>query len=321
MTALAAAILAGMTAFVLAGAVTGQFSRSYRQALDRAAAVAARAPASRRTRRTRLLRSDSFARSASVASMLRRWEWAKTRAVLLDRANVPLKVSEWVLLLAGTFAVLAVAGTAVSGLPPAGILFGVAGAVAWELWLRARARNRLTKFEQQLPWALDVMATSLRSGFGIMEAVATVAREAEPPLAQEFRRLLESSRMGGSFEDGLEAMTERVGSADLRIVARAMAVHRKVGGNLAAILESVARTMREREELRGHVRALTAQQRLGGMIVALLPLWIVGFFLLADPNFIAPLWEEPVGRLLLALAGGMELAAFALMRRILAIEV
>jgi len=321
MTALAAAILAGTTVFVLAGALTGQFGRSYRRALDRAAAVAARGSASGRARRTHLLRRDSFARSASVASVLRRWEWAKTRAVLLDRANVPLKVSEWVLLLAGTFALLAVAGTAVSGLPPAGVLFGIAGVLGWELWLRARARARLNKFEQQLPWALDVMATSLRSGFGVMESVATVAREAEPPLAQEFRRLLEFSRMGGPFEEGLEAMTDRIGSADLRIVARALAVHRKVGGNLAAILESVARTMREREELRGHVRALTAQQRLGGLVVALLPLWIVGFFLVADPDFISPLWKEPVGRLLLAFAAGMELAAFIVMRRILAIEV
>lgn len=320
MIELAAAILAGMTTFVLVGVVTGQFAHSYRQALARATAVASRTPVSSRTR-VRVLRSDGFARSASLAAMLRRWEWAKTRAVLLDRANVPLKVSEWVLVLTATFTVLAIAGAVVSGLPLAGIAFGLGGVLAWEVWLRARARSQLVQFERQLPWALDVMATSLRSGFGIMEAVATVAREAEPPLAREFRRLLEFVRMGGSFDDGLAAMTERVGSTDLRIVARGLAVHRKVGGNLAAILESVARTMREREELRGHVRALTAQQRLGGMIVGLLPLWIVGFFLVADPEFISPLWSEPVGRLLLLLAAGMECSAFIAMRRILSIEV
>lgn len=126
MIELAAAILAGMTTFVLVGVVTGQFAHSYRQALARATAVASRTPVSSRTR-VRVLRSDGFARSASLAAMLRRWEWAKTRAVLLDRANVPLKVSEWVLVLTATFTVLAIAGAVVSGLPLAGIAFGLGG--------------------------------------------------------------------------------------------------------------------------------------------------------------------------------------------------
>lgn len=321
METLLAAVLAGATVFIVVGLVTGQFRRSYRQALDRATALAVREREPQSPRTPHLLRSDSFARNASLAAMLRRWEWAQTRALLLDRADVPLKVSEWVLVLVATFVALAVVVGVVSGLPVVGLFFGVAGVLGWEGWLRARARGRVTKFEQQLPWALDVMATSLRSGFGVLEAVATVSREAEPPLRDEFRRLLEFARFGGSFDEGLEAMTRRIGSADLRIVARALAVHRKVGGNLAAILESVARTMREREELRGHVRALTAQQRLAGGIVALLPVWVVGFFLVADPAFISPLWEQPVGRVLLGLAAGMELAAYVAMRRILAVEV
>jgi tight adherence protein B len=79
--------------------------------------------------------------------------------------------------------------------------------------------------------------------------------------------------------------------------------------------------MREREELRGHILALTAQQRLGGLIVGLLPLYVVGFFLVSGPGFIAPLWHEPVGRILLVIGGSMESVAFLVMRRILAIEV
>lgn len=318
-----AALLGALTVFVLLSAMTGQFSHTYRRSLDRASAVAARRgeEGSQLRRRSRLLRGDNFARSDALASLLRRWAWAKSHAILLDRADVPLKVSEWGLLLVGTFLVLAVGVSAISGLPLGGVLFGAAGALGWELWLRARARARRSRLEQQLPWALDAMATSLRSGFGVMEAVATVTREAEKPLADEFRRLLEFARVGGSFEEGLRGMTERVGSEDLRIAARAIEVHRRLGGNLAALLESVARTMREREELRGHVRALTAQQRLGGTMVALLPLWVVGFFLVADPEFISPLWTEPIGRLLLGLAGAMEAVALFTMRQILAIEV
>ena len=107
--------------------------------------------------------------------------------------------------------------------------------------------------------------------------------------------MLEQARIGGSFEQGLDAMTERVGSYDLHIVNRAVGIHRKVGGDLAAILESVAATMRERDALRGHVRAMTAQQRASGMIISLLPLWVVGFFAVTDIEFISPLWRETPG--------------------------
>jgi tight adherence protein B len=116
-------------------------------------------------------------------------------------------------------------------------------------------------------------------------------------------------------------MVQRMDSQDLHIVARALDIHRKVGGDLAAILTGVATTMREREELRGHVLALTAQQRLGGMIVGLLPLWVVGFFLVTNPDFISPLWTEPTGRILLAAGASMDAVAFVLMRYIMTIEV
>lgn len=323
MMPIAAAFFAALTAFVAVGALTGQFAAGYRQSLRRATLVAQRQaePAAARRPSVRILRPDNLARSALLAKQLARWEWARERALLLDRADVPLKVSEWLLVLVGSFLAVSVLVTLVSGLIAAGLLFGAATVIGWEVWLRSRASRRRARFEQQLPWALQAMATSLRAGFGIMEAVATVAREADSPIADEFRRLLETARLGGSFEDGLHDMTERIGSEDLRIVARAMEVHKKVGGNLAAILESVAHTMREREELRGHVRALTAQQRLGGMIVSLLPLWVIGFFLVMDPEFISPLWTEPVGRLLLVIGASMEAVAFFGMRRILRIEV
>jgi tight adherence protein B len=154
-----------------------------------------------------------------------------------------------------------------------------------------------------------------------MEAVQTVGREMDQPLSGEFSLIIDQARVGGSFEAGVANMVQRIDSDDLRIVARALEIHRKVGGDLAAILDSVASTMREREDLRGHIKALTAQQRLGGMIVGVLPVWVVVFFLIANPDFISPLWEESVGRLLLALGATMEVVAFFAMRKIMSIEV
>lgn len=268
-----------------------------------------------------LLKEDAVAGSARVSAALRKYSWVASRAALLEQADLPLKVSEYLLVLVVTFAGLTALVTLTSGMILIGLLFGVVGVVAVELWVRSRGRRRLELFNKQLPVALQVMATSLRSGFGVMEAVQTVSREMDDPLAGEFGLIIDQARVGGSFEAGVAAMVARVKSNDLRIVARALEIHRKVGGDLAAILDSVASTMREREELRGHITALTAQQRLGGMIVGLLPAWVVGFFLVVNPEFISPLWQEPLGRVFLAAGATMELVAFVAMRKIMTIEV
>ena len=323
MIAVLAAVLGALSVFVGVGALTGQLSYNQRKLAARTVTLS-RPGADDRQRSlagTGLLKEDAVAGSERVSAILRRYSWVASRAALLERAALPLKVSEYILVLVVTFAGLAALVTLTSGILVFGLIFGGVGVVGVELWVRSRARRRLELFNKQLPIALQVMATSLRSGFGIMEAVQTVSREMDDPLAGEFGLIIDQARVGGSFEAGVSAMVSRVNSSDLRIVARALEIHRKVGGDLASILDSVAGTMREREELRGHITALTAQQRLGGMIVGLLPAWVVGFFMVVNPEFISPLWEDPLGRIFLAAGGLMELTAFVTMRRIMTIEV
>ena len=322
MMELLAAMTGPISVFVGVGALTGQFSGTQRRLAARTVTLQ-RGGVDEKPREisAALLKDDDIAGSKRLSAMLRRYGWTANRAALLSKADLPLKVSEYVLMQVVVFAVVAAITGLISALWIVGLLFGVVAVICIELWIRARARSRLAEFNKQLPTALQVMATSLRSGFGIMEAVNTVSREMDDPLAGEFGQIIDQARVGGSFEAGVEAMVARVDSADLKIVARALEIHRKVGGDLASILDSVAATMREREELRGHILALTAQQRLGGMIVGLLPAWVVGFFLVVNPEFISPLWEEPVGRLLLAAGATMEVVAFIAMRRIMTIEV
>jgi tight adherence protein B len=318
-----AGLFGALSVFVGVGALTGQFSYSQRRLAARTVTLQ-RGGVDEKPRdlgSMGLLKDDAVAGSARVSAVLRKYSWVASRAALLEQANLPLKVSEYLLVLVVTFAGLAALVTLTSGMILIGLLFGVVGVVVVELWVRSRARRRLDLFNKQLPVALQVMATSLRSGFGVMEAVQTVSREMDDPLAGEFGLIIDQARVGGSFEAGVAAMVARVKSNDLRIVARALEIHRKVGGDLAAILDSVAGTMREREELRGHITALTAQQRLGGMIVGLLPAWVVGFFLVVNPEFISPLWQEPLGRVFLAAGATMELVAFVAMRKIMTIEV
>ncbi|MEX0781863.1 MAG: type II secretion system F family protein [Dehalococcoidia bacterium] len=323
MIELMAAMMGALAVFVAIGALTGQFGYSQRRIAARTVTLQRQGlggggPAATASL---LLKEDSLAGTESVSRLLGRFTWAADRAKRLDQADVPLKVSEYILLLIAGFVATAFVIALISGLILVGLGFGVATFVLAEMWLKSRAARRVTMFNRQLPLALQVMSTSLRSGFGIMEAVATVAREMDNPIAYEFQRVLDEARVGGSFEDGLNTMVERAESEDLRIVARALEIHRKVGGDLAQILENVAGTMREREQLRGHIRALTAQQRFGGIIVGLLPLYVIGLFSVANPEFISPLWEETAGRILFGVAVVLEIVGVFLMRRVMAIEV
>lgn len=319
-----AGLFGAMAVFLAVGALTGQFSFNQRKLAARAVTLQRHGvDGGSRTLNTAptLLKEDTLSGNVAVSNLLRRFSWFSSRAAALDRAALPLKVSEYLLVLVVTFIALTAVVTLLSKLLFAGLLFGIVGVLFVEMWVRGRSRKRIAMFNKQLPLALQVMATSLRSGFGIMEAVQTVSREMDQPLAGEFTLIIDHARVGGSFEAGVASMVNRIGSNDLRIVARALEIHRKVGGDLAAILDSVAGTMREREDLRGHITALTAQQRLGGMIVGLLPAWVVGFFLVANPEFISPLWEENLGRVLLGIGAAMEIVAFFAMRKIMAIEV
>ena len=323
MIAAVAALTGALAVFVAFGSLTGQFSFTSRKLAARALTLQRGTPGTKPTGKhgLLLLKEDALSSPGAINGLLKRLRWGSARAQLLDRADLPLKVSEYVLIVVAVFAGLTLLVTLVSRLLPIGLLFGLGGVIAMDVWVKGRARRRLALFNKQLPVALQVMATSLKSGFGIMESVQTVSRELDEPLSGEFRRIIDQSRVGGSFEAGLTTMVERIQSKDLRIVARALEVHRKVGGDLASILESVASTMREREELRGHILALTAQQRMGGMIVGLLPLWVVGFFSVVNPEFISPLWQESTGRILLAAGACMEIVAFFAMRKIMTIEV
>ena len=323
MLVLMTAMAGALTVFVAVGALTGQFAFSERKVTQRAVRLQRQTmdDLGKPSEGRRLFREDALAGNAAFSSFLQRYSWFASRAVLLERADLPLKATEYTLILIIGFVGIGALAGMLSGLWPVGLAFGALTVVLLEIWVKGRSRRRLATFDKQLPIALQVMSTSLRSGFGIMEAVATVSREMDEPLAGEFSRIIEQARIGGSFESGLDDMVARVKSRDLRIVARALEIHRKVGGDLASILDSVALTMRQREELRGHIIALTAQQRLGGMIVGLLPIWVLAFFSVTNPDFISPLWTESVGRILLGAGLVMEVTAFIVMRRIMSIEV
>lgn len=219
----------------------------------------------------------------------------------LTGAGSPLTASEWLLIHAGIAVGCAVAGFVVGG----GLLaiLGLAGGVVgpW-IYLRWRHGRRLSAFSAQLPETLGLMAGGLQAGLSLPQAVDTVVREGSQPMASELRRALVEQRLGIDITDALEAVGHRMDSPDFGWIVMAVRIQREVGGNLAEILHTVADTLREREYLRRQVKALSAEGRLSGYILAGLPVALFIFMMIANRPYVAVLYTTLPGYVMLAAA-------------------
>ena len=195
------------------------------------------------------------------------------------------------------------------------------GFFAPALGVRVYRRRRLRRFEAQLTEALQQMANALRAGLTFPQAVEQAARDALPPLAQEFGLYVKEVKLGVPAAEALSAMAARVGSEDLELVAASTNLARQMGGNLAEMFETIAATVRERFRLEGKIRALTSQGKLQGMIVATLPLWVAAFLDWYRPDLLQPMFEHAYGYLLVAAIVLLEATGFVLIRRIVAVDV
>jgi tight adherence protein B len=206
-----------------------------------------------------------------------------------------------------------------------GLLAGVgAGAVGFQVphfWLKQRQNSRSKKLEEQLPEALTLIANSLKAGFGLMQAIDMAASQLEHPIATELQLTVHETNVGSSMEVAFQALSERNASYDLDLVVTAILVQRTAGGNLSEILETVTETMRERTRIKGEINTLTAQQKLTGIVIALLPVGVGGMFMLVSPSYITVLFTDTLGLVMLGVAGLLEFVGIMIIRRILAIEV
>lgn len=239
----------------------------------------------------------------------------------MQQADWPLLGSEFeiLLVLLGLFAgVVAFSLT----LSPLAFLLGFAGGILLGLgWLSSCIERRRKAFTNQLCDMLTTIANALRAGFSFMQAFELVAREMDAPAAYEVEKVISETNVGLPLEEALGNMQKRIGSSDFELVIAAVLIQRQVGGNLAQVLDNISGTIAERIRMRREVMALTAQGRLSGLILALLPLVLAGFMAIVNPGYLQPLIEEPLGRLALGIAGGLELLGFLIIRRMVDIRV
>src|SRR5690606_30033782 len=170
--------------------------------------------------------------------------------------------------------------------------------------------------EAQLVELLQMLASGLRAGFGLLQALEASADQLPAPISVEIRRTLRDTAMGASVEQALSSLNERVGSSDFDIVITAILIQRSVGGNLAEILDNVAHTMRERERIRGEIRTLTSQQRMTGFVIGGIPIGLLIIFSMISPEFTSLLFTDPLGRMMLMAAAVSEVIGFAVIQKI-----
>lgn len=240
---------------------------------------------------------------------------------LLDRAAWPLRSTEFIVLQIGGAVAGALIGFGLLGRWVMGIVFMVGGAIIPRLVLAQRVAKRESAFLAQLPDVLQLLSGSLQAGYGFMQAIDTVAKEATPPASTEFSRVLAESRLGMPVEDALNSMADRVGGADFRWVVLAINIQRQVGGNLAALLSTVADTLREREMVRRQIKVLSAEGKLSAIILVALPFLLAGYISLVNPGYLGIMTQEFIGKIMIV--GGIVLMGIGIlwMRKIIKIDV
>jgi tight adherence protein B len=256
---------------------------------------------------------------SSIDRLLRRSGRSSRLTDALDGAGIRLAGGEFVIL-TGALALLGVAvGLAIFGWWGA-LVFGVFFLLIPRLIVAQKREKRRSLFSDQMEGILQLLSGSLRAGYGILQAIGTVASEAPSPAKEEFGRVMVETRVGRDLGESLVALAGRMGNEDFRWVAQAIEIQRSVGGDLAEILDTIAQTIRERSQIRRQVQALSAEGRISSYILIALPFIITGFLIAVAPQFLEPLVETTPGRVAVVAASVLMIIGIVWIRRLVRIK-
>jgi tight adherence protein B len=238
----------------------------------------------------------------------------------LARANLKLRVAEYYYIRIG----LALGLGLVLGVlrdPLSGVFGLVIGYFLPRIWVGRRIGGRLSAFNKQLADTITLLSNSLRAGSSFLQSIELVSRETPAPMGEEMGRVVREVNLGLGMEDALANLVRRIRSDDLDLMVTAIGVQQQVGGNLAEILDTIAFTIRERVRIKGEINTLTAQGRMSGYLVAFLPIGIAVVLNMINPAFMAPLFTQTIGRILLGVGGVMMIIGFFAIQKIVSIKV
>jgi tight adherence protein B len=270
---------------------------------------------------TEILKAQTRSRSdGTLYSLLYRLDLTRRLEEHLWQAGIYMRVSDMVLLMLVLFGSGTVIGTAVWQSPVFATATGCGLAAAPIAYVRVRRKRRLRRFVLQLPFALDLIRSSLEAGHSLLRGLQVVVSEFQDPMSTELRSVIEQSRLGLPLPRALEEMLKRVPVDDLRLFVVAVRVQSEVGSSLAQIINRLAEIVRTRQRVQDQVRALTAQSRMSGWVVGCLPIIILGAFSVIQPSYTHVLFHDPAGIRILKVAAVLDGLAFATIRKLLKVK-
>jgi len=268
-----------------------------------------------------VLKDRRLSAIAIVDAVLPRFRIVAPVVRLIKRAGLKKRVGEVLLYipLAALAAFLLV--TLATGKPSLGVAAGAVGGLVPLVVIRRMARRRQHLFADQLPDALDLVRAALQAGHGLMAAMSVVAEEFPDPIAEEFRDLSEEVRLGRPLREGLDNLAERVANPDVKLLEVGILTAQEVGGNLAEVLDKISHTIRERFKLQRDVQVMTAQGRLSGGLLTVLPFLAGAAMAVLSPSYFAPILQTTTGWYMLGYAALSLLMGHLMIRRLVRIEV
>lgn len=269
-----------------------------------------------------ILKRGALGRSGSLAdAIVGKVKFVPKLQTMIDQADLNWSASQTLLNLCGGGVLLTVAMIVFKYNPVLALACGGSIMVLPLMWMSLRRAKRMRKISNQLPDVFDMMSQALRAGHALGGAVQIIYEQMPPPIATEFAQVYHEQNLGIRIEDALQSMADRVDSLDVRFFVTAVMIQRQTGGDLAEVLDNISNVIRERIELAGLVRGLTAEGRLSGWVLFCLPILVFCATMYLNPDYASVLFDEPIGRIMLMVAAGMQLMGIAMIRWIVNIKV
>lgn len=268
-----------------------------------------------------LVRDEQLSKIPALDDLLRRSARVSAIQESLEQAGMKFR--------AGNFIMLCILCGTLAGL--AAVLYTKNPAIAWAALVIGavlpysvvsyRRQKRFEKFEELFPEAIDTLARAVRAGHAFTTALEMISNETTEPLAGEFRKLYEEQKFGMPVRDALMNLTERVPLVDIKFFVTAVMLQRETGGNLAEILDNLSYVIRERFKIQRQVRVHTAQGRLTMALLMAMPPVVVAILAVFSPEFVHPLFYDPIGHTLLVASIALQTVGYFVIRKIIKIQV
>jgi tight adherence protein B len=265
-------------------------------------------------------RNETSALTVRLGQSMARFDTRGALEKRLERAAIPIRTGEYLVMVAGIGLMVAVGVGVVTGVPILGVAaVALVLAAAWQ-FPEARAKKRVKMIQQQLPDALSLMAAAVEGGQTFQRAIDMYRHDARAPLSEELNSVMAEVAVGSDLVGALANMAVRTGVEDLKWAVEAVRIQQSTGGRLAPILHTLAQFMRMRQEVRREVQTLTAEGRMSGYVLAALPIFVALAITTTDPGYLDPMFKG-VGLVVLIVTGVLMGFGYWVMRRMVNIEV